>query len=81
MSAGGYHHHLGTNSWAAGAPMAQPNDARLLEWSVILPDQSDVDATARALANVGALVSRAEGDVLAADPWGTLVRVTAKTPR
>ncbi|MEO6211192.1 MAG: VOC family protein [Gemmatimonadaceae bacterium] len=81
MSAGGYHHHLGTNTWAAGAPAAQPNDARLLEWSVILPDQSDVEATARALANVGALVSRANGDVIAADPWGTIVRVTAKTPR
>ncbi len=81
MSAGGYHHHLGTNSWAAGAPAAQPNDARLLEWSVILPDQSDVEATARALANVGAQVSRSDGDVIAADPWGIILRVTAVVPR
>jgi catechol 2,3-dioxygenase len=80
MSAGGYHHHLGTNTWAAGAPSAQPGDARMLEWSVILPSATDVEATARALEGAGATISRADGDVTAADPWGTMVRVTAKTP-
>ena len=80
MSAGGYHHHLGTNTWAAGAPRTQSGDARLLEWSVILPTPADVDDTARALEEVGAKVTRADGDVLAEDPWGTIVRVTAKTP-
>jgi catechol 2,3-dioxygenase len=80
MSAGGYHHHLGTNTWAAGAPRAQEGDARLLEWSVVVPTVADVDATARALENAGAEISRADGDVIAADPWGTMVRVTAKTP-
>jgi len=79
MSAGGYHHHLGTNTWAASAPRAEAGDARLLEWSVMLPTASDVEATARALEKVGALVTRADGDVIAADPWGTIVRVTAKT--
>jgi len=77
MSAGGYHHHLGTNTWAASAPRTKPEDARLLEWSVVLPRQTDVDATARALEDVGATVTRTDGDVLAADPWGTTVRVTA----
>jgi catechol 2,3-dioxygenase len=80
MSAGGYHHHLGTNTWAAGAPHARPGDARLLEWSVILPTTHDVDETARALEKAGATVTREDGDVIAADPWGTIVRVTAKTP-
>jgi catechol 2,3-dioxygenase len=80
MSAGGYHHHLGTNTWAAGAPRAEPGDARMLEWSVILPSAADVEATARALEGAGAAISRADGDVTAADPWGTIVRVTAKNP-
>jgi catechol 2,3-dioxygenase len=77
MSAGGYHHHLGTNTWAASALRTKPEDARLLEWSVVLPSQTDVDATARALEDAGATVTRTDGDVLAADPWGTIVRVTA----
>jgi catechol 2,3-dioxygenase len=80
MSAGGYHHHLGTNTWAAGAPRAEPGDARMLEWSVMLPSAADVDATARALENAGATVTRTDGDVTAADPWGTIVRVTTKPP-
>ena len=32
-----YHHHLGTNTWAANAPQATEEDARLLEWEVIVP--------------------------------------------
>jgi catechol 2,3-dioxygenase len=80
MSAGGYHHHLGTNTWAAGAPRAEPGDARMLEWSVLLPSAADVEETARALEAAGATISRADGDVTAADPWGTIVRVTTKTP-
>jgi catechol 2,3-dioxygenase len=80
MSAGGYHHHLGTNTWAAGAPRANADDAKLLEWSVILPSAADVKATARALERAGAVVSHEDGDVVAEDPWGTMVRVTATAP-
>ena len=80
MSAGGYHHHLGTNSWAADAPRAGASDARLLEWSVMLPTPSDVNATARALERAGAVVSHEDGDVVAEDPWGTIVRITTTAP-
>jgi catechol 2,3-dioxygenase len=80
MSAGGYHHHLGTNTWVAGAPRAEPDDARLLEWSVVLPSVADVEDTARALERAGATISRTDRDVIAADPWGTIVRVTTKKP-
>jgi catechol 2,3-dioxygenase len=80
MSAGGYHHHLGTNTWAAGSPRAESGDARMLEWSVVLPSAADVEDTARALEDAGTTISRAGGDVTAADPWGTIVRVTTKTP-
>ena len=37
LSAGGYHHHLGTNTWAVGAVPAGEGDARLLEWEIVLP--------------------------------------------
>ena len=53
---------------------------RMLEWSVMLPSAADVEETARALEEAGATVTRADGDVTAADPWGTIVRVTTKTP-
>jgi hypothetical protein len=31
FSAGGYHHHLGTNTWSPGPP-ARADEAKLLEW-------------------------------------------------
>jgi len=37
VSAGGYHHHLGMNTWAAGSPVANDEDARLLEWEIVAP--------------------------------------------
>jgi catechol 2,3-dioxygenase len=75
MSAGGYHHHLGTNTWAAGAPRAGPDDARLLEWELVLPTSADVGAALDSLQGSGAEVSRGPGNGLVHDPWGTAVRL------
>jgi catechol 2,3-dioxygenase len=76
MSAGGYHHHLGTNTWAAGAPLTAPDDAQLLEWTLHLPSPDDVDAAAASLTGAGHAVRRDGGDAVAADPWGTHIRIT-----
>jgi catechol 2,3-dioxygenase len=78
MSAGGYHHHLGTNIWAAGAPPAAEGDARLLEWTLQLPEVTDVEAAARSLTEGGPHVRRDSDDAVAADPWGTSVRLTVR---
>jgi catechol 2,3-dioxygenase len=75
LSAGGYHHHLGTNTWAVGAERARDGDARLLEWEIILPDEASVAATADSLVRSGYAVARRDGDVLAEDPWGVTIRV------
>ena len=74
MSAGGYHHHLGTNTWARGAPSASDDDAKLLEWEIIVPSVGDVEAAAASLSQ--AFRVRAEGEgVVTSDPWGTRVRI------
>jgi catechol 2,3-dioxygenase len=75
MSAGGYHHHLGTNTWAANAPLPTDDDARLLDWEVIVPSAADVDGVAESLGRAGAIVERRDGEAVASDPWGTRVRV------
>jgi catechol 2,3-dioxygenase len=74
LSAGGYHHHLGTNTWARGAPSASDDDARLIEWQLLLPAASDVDAAASSLERA-AKVQRERGSIVVADPWGTRLRV------
>lgn len=78
MSAGGYHHHLGTNIWAAQAPPASDNDAKLIEWEIIVPRASDVAAVETSV-NQAAKADREGETVLLRDPWGTAVRVRAET--
>jgi catechol 2,3-dioxygenase len=78
LSAGGYHHHLGTNTWAAGAPRAKEGDARLLEWTIRLPEAAAVEGAARSLEAGGHQVAREGTDAVATDPWGTMVRITGR---
>jgi catechol 2,3-dioxygenase len=75
MSAGGYHHHLGTNTWSAGAPLAGEEDARLLEWELVVPSANDVDEVARSLASAGYVTDRRGDALIARDPWGTPLRI------
>jgi len=80
LGAGGYHHHLGVNSWAAGAEPAGEGDARLLEWEIVVPRQEDVAAALEALSAAGATVREQSGDALVSDPWGTRLRIRAVRP-
>jgi catechol 2,3-dioxygenase len=80
MSAGGYHHHLGANTWAAGAPPSTDTDARLLEWTIVLPTAADVDRAAARMENGGYLVKREGRDRWRVpDPWGTTLCVREST--
>ena len=79
LGAGGYHHHLGTNTWAAGAAPAGEDDARLLSWDVVVPTAADVRAAAASLTAAGhAVTPDANGAAQASDPWGTVVRLVAE---
>jgi catechol 2,3-dioxygenase len=75
LSAGGYHHHLGTNTWAHGAASPSEDDAQLLEWELVLPSSADVQRAASSLSAGGYAVRAEDEDAIAADPWGTRVRL------
>ena len=77
MSAGGYHHHLGTNTWAAEAPLSTDDDARLLEWEIVVPTANDVEQAAAAIAGAGFETRRDGNEVAVRDPWGTQLRLVA----
>jgi catechol 2,3-dioxygenase len=78
LGAGGYHHHLGTNTWAGpDARPAEEGDARLLEWTIELPDTAGVEAVRRSLIDAGhAAADASHGGVVTRDPWGIRLRVT-----
>ncbi|HEX6644250.1 MAG TPA: VOC family protein [Gemmatimonadales bacterium] len=77
LSAGGYHHHLGTNTWAAGAAPAGDDDARLVEWDLVVPSEGDAARALDSVAAGGGAVTREGAGGIARDPWGTAVRVRA----
>ncbi|HEY0777347.1 MAG TPA: VOC family protein [Gemmatirosa sp.] len=81
FGAGGYHHHVGTNTWAGpGAQPPAPDDARLLEWTIELPTAADLAATTASLGAAGFATEHAgDGTVATRDAWGTSVRLRPAT--
>jgi len=75
LAAGGYHHHVGTNTWARGAESARSTEARLLEWQVQLPSVHDVQQLAAHLQHRQIVATTDGASLLVPDPWGTRVRV------
>ena len=74
MSAGGYHHHLGTNTWSRGL-VPSADQARLLTWDIVLPSRDHAADAAKSLVSAGLRVEEAGGAWTAADPWGTTLRL------
>jgi catechol 2,3-dioxygenase len=80
FSAGGYHHHLATNTWSPG-PSATDDQARLLEWELVVPGSEDASTAARSLRAGGYAADDSSDSWTSKDPWGTRLRiVTTSTP-
>ena len=78
LSAGGYHHHVGVNTWAEGSPPATDEDARLIDWELILPDKGSADRAGQSLESAGVEVTLADGFIEASDPWGIKLRIRSE---
>jgi catechol 2,3-dioxygenase len=73
LSAGGYHHHLGLNTWQSQGAPAPPDGALGLDrYELVLPGEAERDEVAQRLGETGDPV-RVEGGVLATDPSGNRV--------
>ena len=79
LAAGGYHHHLGTNTWAGPtARPAHPDAPQLLEWRLELPTSDDVAAAASSLQSAGYTTTTDGPHVTTRDPWGTGLRLAPR---
>jgi catechol 2,3-dioxygenase len=79
LAAGGYHHHLGLNTWQSqGAPPPPEGSLGLDRYELVLPSAAERDSAADRLHDEGADPQRLDEGVLATDPSGNHVLLTAR---
>jgi len=78
LSAGGYHHHVGANTWESrGALPAPPGSATLRQATIVVPDRAELDRVAGRVADEGQEPEPREGGVLVRDPSQNALLLTA----
>jgi len=80
VSAGGYHHHLGLNTWAGEGAPPPPSGARgLRSYEIVLPDEAALSATTAAAADAGiTLEPDDDGVAVVVDPSGHRARLVLR---
>ena len=81
VSAGGYHHHLGLNTWQGeGAPPPPPDAVGLRYFTIDLPDQKAYDEVVARVDAAGIPSNQTEAGLLLHDPSqnGVILRVAPK---
>ena len=79
LAAGGYHHHLGLNTWQSQGAPAPPEGALGLDhFELVLPSVAERDSAAERLAQAGADPERTDAGILATDLSGNRVLLTAR---
>jgi catechol 2,3-dioxygenase len=77
LSAGGYHHHLGANTWnSRGATPPPPDAAALRRATIVLPDADERDRAAARVADAGQEPEQRDDGVLVRDPAGNGLLLT-----
>ena len=77
VSAGGYHHHLGLNTWQGeGAPHPPPDAAGLRYFTVELPDQAALDLVLERVRQAGLPIEQTAEGLLVRDPSQNAVVLT-----
>jgi catechol 2,3-dioxygenase len=78
IAAGGYHHHLGLNTWAGvGAPPPPPNAARLLWYEIVLPNTAVLNQLSHRIESAGLTVVEQGNGRTITDPSGNTILLTA----
>ena len=69
VSAGGYHHHIGLNTWqGVGAPPPPEDALGLRYFSIVLPNQEALDAVLERVAFAGLISEEVQGGIMVEDP-------------
>jgi catechol 2,3-dioxygenase len=76
ISAGGYHHHIGLNVWAGvGAPAAPEDGTGLAYYTIVVPDESELQRLLVHIQQAGITVTEQGGAWALKDPSGIPLRL------
>jgi catechol 2,3-dioxygenase len=79
VSAGGYHHHIGLNTWnSADASPPQPGSVGLRSYDVLLPTPAELDRVLARVREAGITVEQTPAGALARDPSGNGVLLSVR---
>ena len=79
VSAGGYHHHIGLNTWHSAGSGAPPAGAvGLRSFEIALPGPEELERTLQSLTDAGVAFERHNGSALVRDPSGNGVLLTTR---
>lgn len=73
FSAGGYHHHIGVNTWTTSSARPTPGTAGLVSFEVVIPDRERLEEIRFDAVKMGFPVSAADGGWILEDQDGNLV--------
>jgi len=77
LSAGGYHHHVGANTWeSAGAPAPPAGTAALRHATIVLPDAAERDRVVGRIEASGLVAFDVENGPAVTDPSGNTLVLT-----
>jgi catechol 2,3-dioxygenase len=77
LSAGGYHHHLGANTWeSAGVMVPPPGAAALRHATIVLPDDAERDRVLERVERSGQSLQDSSSGTVIRDPSGIALLLT-----
>jgi catechol 2,3-dioxygenase len=80
VSAGGYHHHIGLNTWhSAGSSPPAPGAVGMGAFEIELPDQDALEHTVKRATTAGVEARRNGGSAVLVDPSGNTVVLKTRT--
>lgn len=75
-STGGYHHHIGLNTWnGVGAPAPKENSVGLNWYTLVFADEDARNKVTEQLKGIGAAVTEKEGFFAVTDPSGNEIHL------
>ena len=81
VSAGGYHHHVGLNSWIGkGSPPAPEGSQGMRFFEVILPDAESLASTRARIQSAGVEIRETDGILEVRDPSSNTIHLLQRNP-